>query len=164
GGLFMRLAWIGVLCPAVLLAGSSFSSPSDGGKTDAAHSKNIMATVLTVTRAKILESNNVTLRPGSVYDTTTYFESLLGLQRPSFNYEFIDAGLGAAEPVYPSFEHGQQDNYAQVLAGMFSEDNRHIDHYATAETPEGCRVDSSYLARSLSEYPDTAFKTFRDEG
>jgi hypothetical protein len=160
----MRLAWIGVLCPALLLAGSSFSSPSDGKRTDAAYSKNIMATVLSVTRAKILDSNNVTLRPGSVYDTSTYFESLLGLPRPSFNYEFLDAGLGAAEPVYPSYEHGRQDNYAQLFAGMFSEDNRHIDHYATVETPEGCRVDSGYLARSLNEYPDGAFKKFRDEG
>src|SRR5262249_53844112 len=131
---------------------------------DAAHSTNIMATVLTVTRAKILESNNVTLRPGSVYDTSTYFESLLGFPQPGFNYEFIDAGLGAAEPVYPSFERGHQDNYAQVLAEIYSENNRHIDHYATVETPEGCRVDSSYLARSLSEYPDADFKKFRDEG
>ncbi len=116
-----------------------------------------------LTRTSILESNNVTLRPGSVYDTATYFELLLDLPQPGFNYDFFDAGLGAAEPVYPIHEKGHQGSYAQVIDGLFR-NKRHIDHFSTVDTQEGCRVDSAYLARSLSEYPEAAFKKQRDEG
>jgi hypothetical protein len=160
----MKASWISALCPALLLAGSSFSSPSAGNKTDPVHSRNITATVQNLTRVRILESNNVTLRPGSVYDTATYFESLLDLPKPGFNYQFLDAGLGAAEPVYPMYEKGHQGSYAQLIPAFFSENNRHIDHFATVDTPEGCRVDSAYLSRSLTEYPQTVFKKERDEG
>lgn len=158
----MKLSWISALVPALLLAGSSFSST--GNNPAPVHSPYIAATVQSLTRAKILESNNVTLRPGSVYDTSTYFESLLDLPKPGFNYDFFDAGLGAAEPVYPLFEQGHQGDYAQLIAGWFNENVRHIDHFASADTLEGCRVDSAYLARSLSEYPETTLRKERDEG
>jgi hypothetical protein len=158
----MKAAWIKTLVPALLLAAATSGSTSE--KATPANSPNILATVRSLTRAKILESNNVTLRPGSVYDTSTYFESLLGLPQPGFNYEFLDAGLGVAEPVYPMQQKGRQGSYAQLIPAFFSENNRHIDHYAAVETPEGCRVDSAYLSRSLAEYPDAALKQQRDEG
>jgi len=162
GGSLVKAFWISAFVPALLLAGSSPSFT--GSNPDPAHSPNIAAAVYSLTRVRILDSNNVTLRPGSVYDTATYFESLLDLPRPGFNYEFLDAGLGAAEPVYPMFEKGNQGSYAQLIPAMFSENNRHIDHFATVETPEGCRVDSAYLSRSLGEYPQTVFKKERDQG
>jgi hypothetical protein len=158
----MKVSWICTLFPALLLAGSSFSSAEN--KSDPVHSPIILAGTESLTRIKILESNGVTLRPGSVYDTESYYEVLLGLPQPGFNYEFLDAGLGAAEPVYPMYEKGHQGSYAQVISAVFGENNRHIDNYATADTPEGCRVDSTYLTRSITEYPDTAFKKERDEG
>jgi hypothetical protein len=160
----MKASWIITLFPALLLAGSSFSSTSTGNKTDPVHSPYVTATVLSLTRTRILESNNVTLRPGSVYDTATYFESLLELPKPGFNYDFLDAGLGAAEPVYPIYEKGHQASYAQLISALFSENNRHIDFHSTVDTLEGCRVDSAYLSRSLTEYPETVFKKERDEG
>lgn len=152
------------LFPALLLAGSSFSSPSAGNKTDPVHSPNVTAMVQSLTRVKILESNNVTLRPGSVYDTITYFESLLDLPRPGFNYDFLDAGLGAADPLYPIYEKGHQASYAQLIPALFNPSHRHIDFYSTVDTSEGCRVDSAYLSRTFAEYPETAFKKERDEG
>ncbi len=158
----MKASWICALFPALLLAGSSFSS--GGNKTDPVHSPNILVGTESLTRIKILESNNVTLRPGSVYDTASYYEVLLGLTQPGFNYEFLDAGLGAAEPVYPMYENGRQGGYAQVIYAVFGENNRHIDNYSTVDTPEGCRVDSTYLTRSITEYPQTAYKHERDEG
>ena len=158
----MKAAWIKTLIPALFLAATTSGSTSE--KATPANSPNILATVRSLTRAKILESNNVTLRPGSVYDTSTYFESLLSLPQPGFNYEFLDAGLGVAEPVYPMQQKGHQGSYAQLIPAFFSENNRHIDHYATVETPEGCRVDAAYLSRSLTEYPDAAVKKLRDEG
>jgi hypothetical protein len=160
----VKASWIVTLFPALLLAGSSFSSTSTGNKTDPVHSQNIVATVQSLTRVKIIDSNTVTTRPGSVYDTATYFESLLDLPRPGFNYEFLDAGLGAAEPIYPMQQKGHQASYAQLIPAYFNENNRHIDHFSTVDTPEGCRVDGIYMLRSLTEYPDTAFKKERDQG
>jgi hypothetical protein len=160
----MKASWIITLFPALLLAGSSFSSTSTGNKTDPVHSPNILAGTESLTRIKILESNNVTLRPGSVYDTASYYEVLLGVPQPGFNYEFLDAGLGAAEPVYPMYESGRKGSYTQVISAVFGKNNRHLDDYATVDTPEGCRVDSTYLTRSITEYSDTAFKKERDEG
>jgi hypothetical protein len=157
----VKLSWIGALVPALLLASSSFSFTANPAPV---HSPYIAATVQSLSRAKILESNNVTLRPGSVYDTATYFESLLDLPKPGFNYDFFDAGLGAAEPVYPLFQQGHQGGYGQLIAGWIDDNVRHIDHFASADTPEGCRIDSAYLARSFSEYPASAFKKERDEG
>lgn len=46
--------------------------------------------------------------PRGPYDASSYYEMRLGLPEPGFNYEFIDAGLGAAEPVYPMFKKGTQ--------------------------------------------------------
>jgi hypothetical protein len=157
----MNVSWIRTLVPALLLAG--FSPGPSVEKTEASHSPNIIAGVKNLTRIKIFESNNVTLRPGSIYDTSSYYEVLLGLQRPEFNYEFLDAGLGAAEPVYPMFEKGRQESYAQTVSSLLK-NNRHIDNYATVDTPEGCRVDSAYLSRSIWEYPATEFKQERDQG
>jgi hypothetical protein len=160
----MMVSSLKLLLPALLFAGFSFSSMPAENKTGQVASPNVMATVLSLTRAKIIESNNVTLRPGSIYDTATYFESLFALPRPGFNYDFLDAGLGAAEPVYPMYQKGHQGSYAQLIPGLFNSNNRHIDHYSSVDTPEGCRVDSAYLARGINEYPATAFKKERDEG
>ncbi len=50
-----------------------------------AEASEIISIVRHLTRVKILESNNVTTRPGSIYDNITYFESILAW-RPGFNY------------------------------------------------------------------------------
>ena len=129
-----------------------------------ANSKNIMATVLNFTRVKILESNNISLRPGSVYDNTTYFESLLDIPKPGFNYEFMDSGLGAAEPLYPMYQKGHQGSYAQLIPAAVSPTYRHIDHYSSLTTPEGCQVDSIYLLRGIGEYPKDVLVQERKDG
>lgn len=128
------------------------------------HSSGLMATVSNLTRVKILESNNVTLRPGSVYDNRTYFESIFEMPQPGFLYEFIDSGLGAAEPLYPMYQKGNQEKYLQLVPAFFNKDSRHIDHYSSLDTPEGCKVDSIYLLRAFSEYPATMFARERAEG
>lgn len=69
--------------------------------------KGLIEAVKHLTRVKIIESNTVTLRPGSIYDNSTYFESIAGI-KPKFNYEFLDSGLGAAEPLYPMYQKGHQ--------------------------------------------------------
>jgi hypothetical protein len=148
--------------PAFLLAGSTVSIT--GTATDPVYSSNVIAGVKSVSRTKILESNNVTLRPGSVYDTSSYYEVLLDPSRPGFNYEFFDAGLGAAEPVYPMHEKGHQGSYARLITSSFSKDRIHVDSMATVDTVEDCRVDSGYLSRSLTEYPESEFKRERAEG
>jgi hypothetical protein len=158
----VKASWICAFFPAILLAGSSVSF--SGNVTEPNHSSNVLAGVQNLTRIKILESNNVTLRPGSVYDTASYYEVLLGFPQPGFNYEFLDAGLGAAEPVYPMHEKGRQASYTRLIPSFFSKDKLHIDNYATVDTVEGCRVDSTYLSRSITEYPATEFKQERDEG
>ena len=116
-----------------------------------------------LTRVKILESNTVSLRPGSIYDNITVFESILGV-KPKFKYEFIDTGLGAAEPLYPMYQVGHQGSWLQLLPAFFSEKNRHIDHYTDVTTPEGCRVHSLYMLRNIDEFPKTLYAKEREEG
>ncbi|MGQ4275081.1 hypothetical protein [Terrihabitans sp. B22-R8] len=127
------------------------------------HSPLNVEKVYNVNRTKILESNTPSLRPGSVYDVVTYFEALLRAPRPGYNYEFIDSGLGAAEPLYPMMQKGHQASYGQLIPAFFF-DSRHIDHQASLETPEGCKVDSAYLLRNITEYPDHMFQKERAEG
>ena len=83
--------------------------------------------------------------------------------KPAYNYEFINSGLGAVEPLYPMYQKGQQGGYSQLIPAFFF-NSRHIDHRSSLETPEGCRVDSAYLLRNLSEYPETMFANERAEG
>ena len=158
----MKSLRIGILVPALLLAGSSTSITST--PADPVHSSNVIAGVQSVSRTKILESNNVTLRPGSVYDTFSYYEVLADWSRPGFNYEFLDAGLGAAEPVYPMHEKGHQGSYARLMTSSIGKDWIHVDSLATVDTVEDCRVDSGYLSRSITEYPESEFKRERSEG
>ena len=158
----MKLSRIWVFALAILLGGSSVSTT--GTPSDPLHSSNVLAGVQSRSRTKILESNNVTLRPGSVYDTASYYEVLLNLPQPGFNYEFRDAGLGAAEPVYPMHENGRQGSYARLISSSLSRDWIHVDSMATVDTIEHCRVDSAYLSRSMSEYPPSEFRRERDEG
>ncbi len=105
-------------------------------------------------QVEIAQSNHVTIRPGSLYDIVTYFEQNLGWPNPRFNYLFLDTGLGTADPIYPVFQRGRQASWGQLLPGMLSESNRHIDHAATLETPEGCRIQSTYWVRHIDEFPD----------
>lgn len=128
------------------------------------NSRFIAETVYNLNRVKIVESNTSSLRPGSIYDVSTYFESLLRAPMPGYNYEFIDSGLGATEPLYPMYQKGHQASYAQLIPAMFSEEARHIDHRSSLTTPEGCKVDSAYLLRHITEYPDDMFKKERAEG
>ena len=104
--------------------------------------------------AKIMESNHAALRPGSVYDMITYFEQNFGLARPTFNYRFLDTGLGTADPLYPLFQEGFQRSWKQLLPAFLSKKNRHLDHFSSVVTPEGCRVDSVYLVRHIDDFPD----------
>lgn len=158
----MKSLRICALVAALWLACSATSIT--GTTTDPVHSWNVLVGVKNLTRTKILESNNVTLRPGSVYDTSSYYEILLGVPNPEFNYEFLDPGLGAAEPVYPLHEKGRQGSYARLIPGFFSNDRLHIDSFATVNTVEDCRVDSTYLSRSLSEYPANEYRREREDG
>jgi hypothetical protein len=136
--------------PGILLCNAVYAGP-------------IITTVKHLTRVNILQSNNVSLRPGSIYDNMTYFESLLDWQ-PGFNYEFLDSGLGAAEPLYPMYQKGNQGSWFQLFPAMFDENWRHIDHYSSLDTPEGCRVDGIYLLRNIDEYPATQFVDERKQG
>lgn len=128
------------------------------------HAKKPIARVYHVTRVKILESNNVTTRPGSVYDNITYFESFLSFPKPKFYYEFIDSGLGAAEPLYPMLQAGYQDGWNQLFPAFFSKKARHIDHYSSLPTSEGCWNDSGYLLRHISEFPKSMYVQERKDG
>ena len=105
-------------------------------------------------QAKVVESNHAALRPGSVYDIITYFEQNLGLSRPTFNYRFLDTGLGTADPLYPLFQNGHQGGWQQLLRAFWSRRNRHLDHFSSVRTPEGCQVDSVYVVRHIDEFPD----------
>ncbi len=158
----MKPSWIFAFAPAFLLAGIYGSLTAT--TTHPAHSWNVLAGVQNLSRTKILESNNVSLRPGSVYDTSSYYEVLLGLSRPEFNYEFLDPGLGAAEPVYPMHQKGHQGSYARLIPSFFSKTAPHIDNFASVNTVEDCRVDSAYLSRSLSEYPANEYRQERGDG
>jgi hypothetical protein len=102
----------------------------------------------------ITESNHAALRPGSVYDILTHFEQNSGRTHPEFNYLFFDTGLGAADPIYPVFQVGYQESWSQLIKAGFSEKNRHIDHFSTGDTPEGCRIQSVYWVRHIDEFPD----------
>ena len=124
----------------------------------------VLEVVRNFTRVKILKSNNVGLRPGSLYDNITIFESLLDFPHPGFNYEFIDSGLGAAEPLYPMYQKGYQWSWLQLIPAFFSDQSRHIDHFTSLVTPEGCKVEGLYSLRHISEYPDTMFAQERKEG
>ncbi len=124
----------------------------------------ILEVVRNFTRVKILESNNVGLRPGSVYDNITIFESLAEYPQPGFNYEFIDSGLGAAEPLYPMYQKGHQGSWLQLVPAFFSNKNRHIDHYSSLTTPEGCLVEGIYGLRHIDEYPQDMFTAERAQG
>jgi len=111
----------------------------------------------------ITESNHAALRPGSVYDILTHFEQDAGIDRPHFNYLFFDTGLGAADPIYPVFQTGYQESWPQLIKAGLSEENRHLDHFSTGDTPEGCRIQSVYWVRHINEFPDMYAK-LRDEG
>ena len=111
----------------------------------------------------ITESNHAALRPGSVYDILTHFEQNFGLKRPQFKYLFFDTGLGAADPIYPVFQIGHQHSWSQLVSAGFSEKNRHIDHFSTGDTPEGCRIQSVYWVRHIDEFPDM-YGDLRAEG
>jgi len=102
----------------------------------------------------ITESNHAALRPGSVYDILTHFEQNFGRTRPEFKYLFFDTGLGAADPIYPVFQEGYQESWPQLVKAGFSEQNRHLDHFSTGDTPEGCRIESVYWVRHIDEFPD----------
>jgi hypothetical protein len=121
-----------------------------------------IARVRNVTRSKIIESTKVDLRPGSIYDDITYFESRSGW-RPRFAYEFLDVGLGTAEPLYPIYQVGHQGSWLQLLAAGLNQSNRHIDHYSRLTTPEGCLVDSIYMLRNIHEFPHR-YQKEKDEG
>lgn len=111
----------------------------------------------------ITESNHAALRPGSVYDILTHFEQNSGRSRPKFNYLFFDTGLGAADPIYPVFQVGYQQSWPQLIKAGFSDENRHIDHFSTGDTPEGCRIESVYWVRHIDEFPDM-YADLRAEG
>jgi hypothetical protein len=102
----------------------------------------------------ITESNHAALRPGSVYDILTHFEQNFGFTRPQFKYLFFDTGLGAADPIYPVYQVGYQESWSQLIKAGLSEHNRHIDHFSTGDTPEGCRIQSVYWVRHIDEFPD----------
>jgi hypothetical protein len=112
--------------------------------------------------AKVVYSNFVTLRPGSIYEMRYHFEENAGFPRPTFNYMFSDTGLGAAEPLYPMFESGYQGGYAQLIQTA-NDKKRHLDHFSDMTTPDGCRVQSVYIVRSIEEYPDL-YKEERKQG
>lgn len=157
-----------VISPLVLLLiGVSLATASQTGAakpSSSVYSRNVAATVRHLTRVKILESNNVILRRGSIYDNATYFESLLDVPLPGYNYEFLDTGLGASEPLYPMYQKGHQGSYAQLLPAFISERARHIDHYSNLITPEGCRVEGIYLLRGIDEYPRHRYAAERKQG
>jgi hypothetical protein len=71
--------------------------------------------------------------------------------------------LGAADPVYPVFEGGYQESWPQLIKVGFSEQNRHIDHFSVIDTPEGCRIQSSYWVRHIDEFPNL-YGDLRAEG
>lgn len=114
--------------------------------------------------SKIVDSrNNVTIRPGSVYEISTYFEQIFSGLQPKFKYIFRDTGLGAADPIYPIYQQGNQQSWLQLLSAMLSEKHRHIDHYSKVKTPEGCIVHSAYWLRHIDEFPEQ-WHTEREQG
>jgi hypothetical protein len=142
--LTLSFACLSILCADAL--GKEPDSP--------AHSGPVLSIVSHHWVTKVSASNFVAVRPGSVYDIRTYFEQRAGLIRPTFNYIFHDTGLGTADALYPVFQTGYQGHWGQLIPALFSEKNRHIDHYSTGITPEGCRVESAYWVRHIDEFPD----------
>ncbi len=133
----------GLLCAflGVLFCNSGYASP--------------LTIVQHLTRVKILESNMVSIRPGSVYENKTNFELLFDFPNPGFNYRFIDTGLGTADPIYPIYQKGHQGSWWQLLFAALGEGvSRHIDHFTSLPTPEGCHVDSVYMLRNIGEFGD----------
>ena len=117
-----RLASAFIMALCLLCLTNGFSAERDGSKNSndkPRYAKFVLERVRHVTRVKILKSNLVALRPGSVYDVITHFELLPGL-RPRFIYQFLDNGLGASEPLYPLFQRGHQGSWFQVLRAAFS--------------------------------------------
>ncbi|BCJ90430.1 hypothetical protein IZ6_11650 [Terrihabitans soli] len=156
-----RFKIIALAAVSTLAVGGALAAVYADGEVN---SRFITETVYNLNRVKILESNTSSLRPGSVYDVATYFESLLRAPMPGYNYEFIDSGLGATEPLYPMYQKGNQASYGQLIPALFDDKARHIDHRSSLTTPEGCKVDSAYLLRHITEYPDDMFKKEREEG
>lgn len=149
----LRFAVIG---GAALLLTLALSSEDEAGP---------LAIVSHLTRVKIVESNMASVRPGSVYENRTYFESLFGFPRPGFNYRFVDTGLGSAEPLYPLYQKGYQGSWFQLIGAFFGESfSRHIDHYTSLPSIEGCHVDSIYMLRNISEFPQYLYEKEREEG
>jgi len=163
GSLRFSSALAGLWAGALLLPLPALAQNAPG-KEEPVNSPLVAETVYNLNRTKILQSNTSSLRPGSVYDVITYFESLVRFPMPGYNYEFIDSGLGATEPLYPMYQKGNQASYTQLIPAAIWEDSRHIDHRSSLETPEGCKVDSAYLLRHINEYPDTMFRKERAEG
>jgi hypothetical protein len=59
---------------------------------------------------------------------------------------------------------GEQGSWLQLIPAFFSEKNRHIDHFSSLPTPEGCQVDSAYLLRHINEFPQDMYAQERAEG
>ena len=106
----------GIAAAAVLALASRPAASVDG--TEPVNSPFVAETVYNLNRVKILESNTSSLRPGSVYDVATYFELLPRFPKPGYNYEFIDSGLGATEPLYPMYQKGKQGELFAANPGL----------------------------------------------
>ncbi len=150
--LFLRAGFLAaVIAPAV---GHDLQAQNDPDKPDTGDTNLHLAIVRHHWQAKIVESNHAALRPGSVYDMITYFEQNFGFARPTFKYRFLDTGLGTADPLYPLYQSGFQAGWSQLLPAFLSKKNRHLDHFSSVQTPEGCRVDAVYLVRHVDDFPD----------
>jgi len=152
------LPWLlraGLLAAGLALAaGRGLQAQNSPDEPDIGTTQVHLAIVRHHWQARIVESNHAALRPGSVYDMITYFEQNFGLARPTFNYRFLDTGLGTADPLYPLYQKGFQASWSQLLPAFMSRKNRHLDHFSTVQTPEGCQVDAVYLVRHIDDFPD----------
>ena len=145
----------GLLATGIALAlGRDLQAQKTQDKPDVGAAKLHLAIVRHHWQAKVVESNHAALRPGSVYDMITYFEQNFGLARPTFSYRFLDTGLGTADPLYPLYQKGFQASWNQLLGAFLSTKNRHLDHFSSVRTPEGCQVDAVYLVRHIDDFPD----------
>lgn len=151
--LWLRRAVV-ALASGVTLLGAGWPSSEDRPNPPPAKAADLhLAIVRHQWQARIVASNYAALRPGSIYDMITYFEQNAGLSRPTFNYRFLDTGLGTADPLYPLFQEGHQGSWRQLLPAFLSERNRRLDHFSTMRTPEGCQVDAVYLVRHIDDFP-----------
>ena len=104
---FLRLVRTGLLAAGLALVGpGNLQAQESPTKLELAANNVHLAIVRHHWQVTIVESNYAALRPGSVYDMITYFEQNLGLSRPTFNYRFLDTGLGTADPLYPLYQKG----------------------------------------------------------